>query len=158
MYVLSVSLQYEIIFCIQDEEQFELIKVIRGLMAKYPHVDSRIFIGKSVRPYFPLSAPADSSVKPARPYRRERERGDLVFSTCHTHCSCSSKCITDSLPPSTPGVKAPSLPLSLPSIPSWLAIQLIVLSSTKRSLFSFSVCIQGPAMCTIHSLPAVILL
>lgn len=36
---------YEILFCVQSEHQVELIAMIKSLMAKYPNVDSRLFVG-----------------------------------------------------------------------------------------------------------------
>lgn len=40
-------MQYEIIFCIQDEAAHELINVVNGLIAKYPDVDAKVYTGTS---------------------------------------------------------------------------------------------------------------
>ncbi|XP_067941352.1 ceramide glucosyltransferase-like [Watersipora subatra] len=37
--------KYELLFCIQDSEDHELIKVLNGLFAKYPQVDAKLFKG-----------------------------------------------------------------------------------------------------------------
>ena len=48
MYVVHetcFSLQYELIFCI-EEDMDPAVMVVRSLLEKYPKVDAKLFIGK----------------------------------------------------------------------------------------------------------------
>ena len=39
-------LQYQIFFCVEDSEDYELIKIVNDLIAKYPAIDATLCVGK----------------------------------------------------------------------------------------------------------------
>ena len=43
---MFILLQYELLFCVQNSQDADVIKLVNDLKSKYPHVDAQIFVGE----------------------------------------------------------------------------------------------------------------